>query len=132
MEACAIDHLNIRIPDHRIDETVHFYRDVLGLEVEDLAAYRDGDRPLFSFRLTPESIIHVSPVDPSSFEAPTRTNFRHLAIVFDADIEEIREAVEGTGVNIRRSSTPLGTTGRKPAIYVDDPCGYVLELKAGR
>lgn len=132
MKARAIDHVNLRIPDQRIDETVHFYRDVLGLEVEDLEAYRDGDRPLFSIRLSPESIIHVSPIDESTFEAPTRANYRHVAIVFDADIEEIRETVENTGVNIRRSSTPLGATGRRPAIYVDDPNGYVLELKAGK
>lgn len=130
MHAQAIDHVNVRVPADRIDEAVAFYRDGLGFDTENLDAYREGERPLFSFRLNAESVIHVSPTD--EFERPTETNYRHYCIVLDADIEEIKRVVDDAGIEIQRESNPLGATGRNPAVYVEDPFGYTLELKAGQ
>lgn len=132
MDGCSIDHVNIQIPRDQIDEAVDFYREGLGFATENLEAYREGDRPLFSFRLSETSVIHVRPINPGEFEPPARTNYDHFAIVLDADIDEIRGVLDDADIDVRRSSTPLGATGRNPAVYVDDPFGYVMELKARR
>jgi catechol 2,3-dioxygenase-like lactoylglutathione lyase family enzyme len=127
MEARAIDHVNLSMPEDRIDEALAFYRDALGFETENLDAYREGTRPLFSFRLGDTCIIHVSPTD--GFEPPTGNNFDHVAIVLEASIDAIRNLLDDHGIEIERDGTPLGATGRNPAVYVRDPFGYLLELK---
>lgn len=130
MQADAIDHVNVRIPEERIDEAVTFYRDGLGFDTENLEAYRQGDRPLFSFRLCADAVIHVSPTD--GFEPPGDANYRHYCIVIDADIDELKAVLAEADIEIQRESNPLGATGRNPAVYVEDPFGYTLELKAAR
>lgn len=127
MEARAIDHVNLRIPNEQVDDALAFYRDTLGLGVEGLEAYRDGDRPLFTFRLSETCIIHVSPAD--EFEPPSEQNLRHVCIVLEATVDEIKDALDEAGYDVRRESTPLGATGRNPSVYVEDPFGYVIELK---
>jgi len=47
-----------------------------------------------------------------------------LAAAVDDRIDTVREEIE-----VLRESTPLGATGRNPAVYVSDPFGYTLELK---
>lgn len=127
MDVRAIDHVNFLIPEDRVDEALAFYRDALGFGVEDLEAYREGDRPLFSFRLGESCVIHVSPTD--EFEAPSEQNFRHVCLVVEATREEVKAKLDEAGYEVRRESNPLGATGRNPAVYVEDPFGYVLELK---
>jgi catechol 2,3-dioxygenase-like lactoylglutathione lyase family enzyme len=131
MDAFSIDHVTIQVPDDRVDEAVAFYRDGLGFEMEDLAAYREGDRPLFSARLSESAVIHVRPIPPTEFEPPSGNDYDHFAILLDADIDEVRSTLEAADIEVRRSSRPLGATGRDPAVWVADPFGYVMELKAG-
>lgn len=131
MDGQAIDHVNIKIPDDRVDDAVEFYRDGLGFGSEQLEAYRDDDRTLFSFRISDTSVLHVRPVEPAEFEEPDGNGYDHFAIVLDADIEEIRETLDDAGIEVRRTSNPLGATGRNPAAYVTDPFGFDIELKAG-
>ncbi|KPN31891.1 hypothetical protein SY89_02648 [Halolamina pelagica] len=61
MEPSHLDHANLTIPADRVDDAVAFYRDALGFDLEDLDAYRAGDRPIFSIRLSATSLIHVRP-----------------------------------------------------------------------
>ena len=104
-----------------------FYRDTLGFPLEDLAAYRAGDRPIFSVRLSETSIIHLSPSE--SFAPPEERNFDHVAIVVDTPLEDVKAELAAAGVDILRESTPKGATGSAPAVYVRDPFGYRIELK---
>lgn len=127
MRSSHLDHVNIRIPETRVDDAVAFYRDTLGFDIEDLDAYRRGDRPIFSVRLSATSLVHISPSE--TFEPPAETNFDHLAIVVDDSIEEVREQLTATGVEIERTGTPKGATGTAAAVYIRDPFGYRLELK---
>lgn len=128
MEARTIDHVNVRAPEDRIDEAVAFYRDGLGFDLENLQAYRNGDRPLFSVRLCESCVIHISPTD--DFEPPTEHNYRHFCVVLNTDIDAIKAALDEATIEIERESNPLGATGRNPAVYVTDPFGYKIELKA--
>lgn len=127
MHVRAIDHVNVRIPDSGVDQAVEFYTNVLGFEPEQLDAYRAGNRTLFSFRLGDTAVLHVRPVE--EFEPPSGANYDHFALVVEATVEEVKERLDDAGIEIRREGNPLGATGRAPAIYVEDPFGYVLELK---
>ena len=127
MNVRAIDHVNVRIPASGVDQAVEFYSTVLGFEPEQLDAYRAGDRTLFSFRLGDTAVLHIRPVE--EFEPPSGANYDHFALVVDATVDEVKARLDGAGVEVRRSGNPLGATGRAPAVYVEDPFGYVIELK---
>lgn len=129
MHVEAIDHLNLRIPRDRIDEAVGFYGEALGFAVENRTLYEEGEKPFFSFRVNPDSVIHVQPVD--EFEAPSGGNFAHVALRFEEDVGAIRDRLATNGIAVDRERRPLGATGVAPAVYVTDPFGYTLELKAG-
>jgi catechol 2,3-dioxygenase-like lactoylglutathione lyase family enzyme len=128
MNAAHLDHVNLRIPESRVDDAVNFYRETLGFRLEDLDAYQAGDRPIFSVRLSATSIIHLSPSE--SFEPPEARNFDHVAIVVDETIDELKAELGDAGVDIERESTPKGATGTAPAVYIQDPFGYRLEIKS--
>lgn len=128
MEVARIDHVNVRIPADGVEEAVGFYRDVLGFAPENLEAYRAGERTSFMFRCGETALLVIRPV--ADFSRPDDTNFDHVCLVFDASIAELRETFVDAGVDIERESTPTGSQGRAPAVYVRDPFGYLLECKA--
>lgn len=128
MDASAIDHVNLRIPEDGVETAVAFYGDALGFDVENRDLFESGDKPFVSVRLTPVSIIHLQPT--AAFHPPDETAFDHVAIEFDHTIEEIRDSLDAAGVEVDRQLEPLGATGVAPAVYVTDPFGYTLELKA--
>lgn len=125
-----LDHANLQIPENRVDDAVAFYRDTLGFPLEDLEAYRAGERPIFSVRLSETSLLHLSPTE--AFEPPTAENFDHVAIVLEDSIDEVKTELRNAGTAVERESTPKGATGSAPAVYVRDPFGYRLELKTTR
>ena len=128
MRISHIDHVNLRIPEDGIDTAIQFYRDKLGFAVENMEEYESGERSIFSFRLTDEAVLHVSPT--AEFEPPAGDNYGHTAIVYDEPIEEIERSLEREDVEIDRIGEPLGATGIGHAAYLTDPFGYQLELKA--
>lgn len=128
MHAAHLDHVNLRIPEARVDDAVEFYRETLGFDLEDLEAYRAGDRPIFSVRLSATSIIHLTPSD--SIEPPEARNFDHVAIVVEETIDEVTDELAAAGVEVERQSTAKGATGTAPAVYILDPFGYRLEIKS--
>lgn len=128
MNPSHLDHVNLRIPVEGVDDAVAFYRDTLGFELEDLNAYRAGERPIFSVRLSETSLIHVSPSE--EFDPPGERNFDHVAIVVDDPIDAIERDLREAGVEIEREARDLkGATGTAPAVYARDPFGYRVEIK---
>ncbi|ELK45168.1 glyoxalase, partial [Haloferax sp. BAB-2207] len=111
MDATAIDHVNLRIPADGLDAAVGFYRDALGFDVENRDLFESGEKPFFSVRLTPASVIHLRPAE--DFEPPAETAFDHVAIEFAHDIDELRDHLEAAGVEIDRRLEPLGGDGRR-------------------
>ena len=129
MQARAIDHANLRIPADGVESAVEFYGTQLGFEMEGIDRYERGDKPFFDVRLTPASVVHLWPTE--AFEPPTATNYDHLAIGVEESIETIRDSLATADVPIEQELTaPLGATGTGPAVYVRDPFGYRVELKA--
>ncbi|PSP77954.1 lactoylglutathione lyase [Halobacteriales archaeon QS_4_69_225] len=128
MDVVAIDHVNLRVPADGVDEATAFYGDRLGFAVEGLDRYRDGEQSFFDVRLTPGAVVHLWPTD--AFEPPSGDGFDHLALRIEADREAVVERLSAAGVDVEMElDAPLGATGRAPAVYVEDPFGYRLELK---
>jgi catechol 2,3-dioxygenase-like lactoylglutathione lyase family enzyme len=128
MDVRSIDHVNLRIPEDGVDEALEFYRDRLGFGIEGLERYRDGDQPFFDVRLAPAHVIHLWPTD--EFESPTGNNYNHVALIVEDDIEAVKERLSAAEVPVESElDSPLGATGRAPAVYVRDPFDYRVELK---
>ena len=128
MQARHIDHVNLRIPEDGADDARTFYGDRLGFGIED-ALYAAGEKPFFDVRLSATAVIHLWPTD--SFEPPERTNYDHVAVVVEGSAAEIEAELEAAGVEVEKSlDEPLGAVGESPAVYVRDPFGYRVELKA--
>ncbi|MFB6292037.1 MAG: VOC family protein [Candidatus Nanohaloarchaea archaeon] len=125
MEAERIDHVNIRIPESGVEKALEFYRDRLGFELVKLEKYRNGERTSFAFRMGDTSMLHVRPKE--DFERPGKKNFDHFCVIVDEPRENVRELFEEE--EILREGNPWGPGGRAPAVYVEDPFGYVIEFK---
>jgi len=122
-----LDHVTLRVPEDRVDEVVQFYGETLGFGIEDLDAYRDGERPIFAIRLSETGVVHVQPT--AEFEPPEDRNFDHFAVVVEDSLDEVKATLDAAGVAVERELTPKGATGTAPAVYVRDPFGYQVELK---
>ncbi len=127
MKIAGPDHNNWRVRD--LEASLHFYRDVLGLEPFGLEEYRRGDRPLVSLRITEGFVLHLTP-DPDFTPAFTG-GYDHLALVVEGvEPDELVKYLTEEGVEIEeRFESITGARGEGPALYVRDPDGYRVELK---
>jgi lactoylglutathione lyase len=130
MEATEIDHSKLYVPSDGRDTAVGFYRDALGFGIDGMERYESGEKPFFSVRLAPGAVIHIEPDE--DFEPPARTGYDHIAVRIDDTIDGIERALAAAEVEVDRRLTPLGATGTAPAVYITDPFGYPIELKAER
>lgn len=82
-----IDHINLRIPEEKIEEALKFYRDLIGLETWKLEEHREGQRTLFFFRIGENALINIRPKEdfkrpsgkePGSFLHRERSGHRQL------------------------------------------------------
>ncbi|WP_050032233.1 VOC family protein [Halorubrum halophilum] len=128
MQARHIDHVNLRIPIDGVDDAREFYGEKLGFGIED-TLYAADEKPFFDVRLSATAVIHCRPTE--EFEPPTAANYDHVAVVVEESLDEIESELYSAGVEIeKRLDSPLGATGEAPAVYVRDPFGYRIELKA--
>ena len=130
MDVDGIDHVNLRIPEDRIDDAVAFYQDVLGWEAETLSEYRAGETSLLTFRMAPECVLHTFPTDPESFSAPDGEGYDHCAVRIDRSFDSLAAELEAGGVELDSVGERRGATGVARSAYVVDPFGYRWELKA--
>ena len=130
MDIDGIDHVNLRIPDDRIDDAVAFYEGVLGWQAETLEAYRDGETSLLTFRMADDCVLHTLPVDPDEFDAPDDGGYDHCAVRVGRSFESLEHALTGQGVELDAKGERRGATGVATSAYVYDPFGYRWELKA--
>ncbi|GAA0534947.1 VOC family protein [Halorubrum ejinorense] len=128
MQARHIDHVNLRIPEDGVGEAREFYGEKLGFGIED-ALYAADEKPFFDVRLSATAVIHLWPTE--SFEAPSKTNYDHVAVVVEESVDEVAAELADAGVEVEKTlESPLGATGEAGAVYVRDPFGYRVELKA--
>lgn len=130
MKGSGIDHINIKIPEEGIEEAINFYQEVLGFGPMKLEEFRNGERTSFFFRISEDAVINIRLEE--NFEEPSDRNFDHFCIVLDEKIEDVKEILEENDIEILREGNPLGAKGRGPGVYIRDPFGYKIELKAGK
>ena len=135
MDALAIDHVNFRYPEDRLEEMVEFYCGALGFTPE-LLGYDDDGEPYVdhsshvSVRINDSCLIHMTPsADPdvvNRYTDEARTGFDHVSILVDEPIEAVERRLEAADIEVHRRFEPGGATGVGPAVFVTDPAGYML------
>lgn len=126
----GIDHIVLRIAN--LDRSLQFYRDLLGCTLE----RQQSDIGLYQLRAG-TSLIDLVPVDEKlgreGGAVPGREgrNVDHFAIVIEPfDEEALREYLGSHGIDVPASALRFGAGGKGPSVYVTDPDGNTVELKA--
>jgi catechol 2,3-dioxygenase-like lactoylglutathione lyase family enzyme len=117
-----LDHVVLRCRDQA--RMLSFYTDVLGL-VEERRIEAIGLVQLRAGR----SLIDLVPGDPGPYEA---ANVDHFCLsIGAAPIDDVVASLREHGVElVGEPMTRYGATGYGPSIYLRDPEGNVVELKA--
>lgn len=123
----SLDHFVLRVRD--LEASVRFYGDVLGLSFESLEEHRRGERPFVSVRIGAQllDLVPDPTYDPGLADAG---GFLHFCLTVDA-LDETIGALRRAGVAfLQDAPVPRsGARGVGPSIYVQDPNGYVVEVK---
>lgn len=116
MRVVGLDHIVLVTPD--AEGLIAWYRDTLGLDVERLEAWRRGEVPFASLRVSSDTIIDVVAGER------TGENLAHFALVVDDDLDALAAAHGVAG------PTELsGARGQGRGIYLTDPDGNGVELR---
>lgn len=127
-----MDHIVLNVADE--EQMIGFYRDVLGMPMERLAAFREGKVPFPSARLNDDTIIDFFPqklwqetVDPQC----VRVNLNHFCLVLPGpDWRELRQRLERHGVTIEDGPVKRwGAHGTGVSIYFRDPENNLIEVR---
>lgn len=121
MRLAAADHVVLISPDP--ERLVAWYRDHLGVEAERLDAWRRGDVPFVSLRVSPTFLIDVARGER------TGTNVDHIALVVeDVDLDEL--AASGSLPVEAGPADLFGARGTGRGLYLRDPDGNRVELRS--
>ena len=114
----GLDHIVLQCRD--VEASLAFYCGELGLEPERVDAWRAGNAPFPSVRITPTTIIDLfgSQHDGS--------NLDHFCLVFTGDtLDALAERFpDGT-----RGDQLFGAQGLASSLYIHDPDGNTVELR---
>jgi catechol 2,3-dioxygenase-like lactoylglutathione lyase family enzyme len=120
------DHLVLRCVD--VERSLAWYTGWLGLSPVRLDEWRAGTVPFPSVRVTPTTIIDLIPMPGGSLEQDER-NVDHFCFVVDpASIEHV--VASGRFVVVDGPGRRYGARGDATSVYVTDPDGNVVELRA--
>lgn len=116
----GIDHVVVNCTD--VERSVEWYRDKLGLEPLRLEEFRRGEVPFVSLRISDAALIDLQPAERSG------VNIDHFSLHVEGDLDEV--ATSGAFEVVARPKVIFGARGHGPGMYVRDPDGNVIELKA--
>jgi catechol 2,3-dioxygenase-like lactoylglutathione lyase family enzyme len=126
----GIDHVVLRVRD--LAGTLYFYSEVLGC----LVVRRRDDIGLIQLRAG-DSLIDLVPVEGrlgrlgGAAPGPEGRNLDHLCLqVENFDLDKARAELTGAGVTVRESGVRYGAGGEAMSLYIADPDGNVVELRA--
>lgn len=126
----GLDHIVLRVKD--LERMIAFYCDVIGCTLE----WRRDDLGLVHLRAG-RALIDLVPVDgplgKAGGAAPGAEahNMDHFCLqVADFDASAIEQHLRSNGVPLGEIKDRYGATGRGTTIYLQDPEGNRLELKA--
>lgn len=121
----GIDHVVLKVTD--IERTLGFYAGVLGLKLERIIE----DAGIYQLRCGRNLIdLQVLPADGRLAEQAQR-GIDHLCLHMACDFDAVLAHLETHGVPISWGPVELyGATGFGTSVYVRDPDGHTIELKA--
>lgn len=116
----VLDHFNIRT--RHLDDTVRFYRDVLGLE--------PGPRPNFTFPgawlySNGRAVVHLVDISPTDESQKPDSGVVHHVAFASRGFAAMKAHLESVGVAFKSMQVPGGDLWQ---IFVRDPNGVTLEL----
>jgi glyoxylase I family protein len=130
MRLLGIDHVVLRVLDPAAME--HFYVEVLGCAVE----RRQDEIGLVQLRAGAQLIDLVDVagrLGRAGGAGPGKQghNMDHLCLrVVDFEVEAVRAHLEAQGVTVGEVGLRYGSTGEATSLYLSDPEGNGLELRA--
>ena len=125
----GIDHVVLRCT--RLDETLDFYRGVLGCDLRRV----DEVNQIYQLGAGPDALIDLVPVGSKlgggTAPAAPQFNVAHVCLrIAEPDWERIRDHLIRHGIPWQEPRSRFGAQGRGLSIYVTDPEGNDVELKA--
>jgi catechol 2,3-dioxygenase-like lactoylglutathione lyase family enzyme len=125
-----LDHVVLRVVD--LEESMAFYRDLLGLPIEGLEEYRKGTRPFVSARIGAQ-LIDLFPDPNYDREIGSREGgLFHLCVRVSGDLAaDVLPRVREFGAEVLEAApaSRFGATGYAPSIYIRDPDAHIVELR---
>jgi len=117
MGVSRLDHINI--DTCRMQETIDFYTDVLGLELRP----KPSNNPGAWLYLGDTAVVHLNNIDDDRSQLPTGS-FNHIAFAAN-DAFAITGSLERRGLKFRL--TPRSDVGITQ-VFVRDPNGILVEI----
>ena len=123
VEVIGFDHLVLNVAD--VERSLSFYCDVLGLEPVRVDEWRAGKVLFPSVRITDTTIIDLLRAER------TGSNVDHFCLVIEAaDLAALTASGELDVVGNGPVGGLFGAQGFAESLYVRDPDGNVVELRA--
>ncbi len=130
IDVVDLDHVAIRVTD--LEQSLAFYRDLLGLEVRDRERFESDEVPYVAVAAGGRH-IHLVPSD-----GPIDVGGEHICLLLrsaemetGAEIERLLDDLREAGIEVEEGEPyrRYGAYGRDWAAYVRDPDGRRVELK---
>ena len=122
MKVKKLLHTRMRVSD--MDETIAFYRDVLGLEVLERKTSPRGSHLAFLAVPNSEELIELCSFPPSG-PVTVQEDLVHLAF----EVENLDETIRAlTAKQIKITDGPTRSSSGSRFIFIDAPDGYEIEL----
>ena len=124
-----MDHIVLRVRD--VEESLRFYAEVLGLEVERVEQWRAGEVRFPSVRLNADTIIDLFASDQEPLGKDGAKNQDHYCMVIEpTDMEALKAEFEALGIEIQAGpGKRWGSHGDGISLYIYDPDDNVVELR---
>ena len=126
MHVVGLDHVVVNTQD--IEQAIHFYHEVLGLEILRLEEFRAGKVGFVSARVSPETIIDLR---PAAAGEPVTPNMDHYCLVLGpTDMHHLHAELKTKGIQVEEVVRPAwGARGYGQQFKLWDPDGNKIELR---
>lgn len=123
-----IDHFVLTVND--IEETIKFYKRVVGADVVDYEAWKSGAVKYPSLLFTMQKVILHTPATKAEINAANpRAGSADFCFHWDGNIAAAVEHLAQHGVPVELGPVErIGTHGKGKSIYFRDPEGNLLEF----